>query len=49
MTVSCITNIDIAFMLHRFTRMHALIIHVFLLHGLLLLEYSCINITDTIP
>jgi len=45
MTVYCIINIDIAFMLHGFTRMHALIIHVSLLHGLLLLEYSYITVT----
>jgi len=49
MTVSCITNIDIAFLLHGFTHMRAPIVHISLLHGLLLVEYSCITVTCIFP
>jgi len=49
MTASCITYIGIAFLLHGFTCIHAMIVHVFMLHGLLLLGYSFITITRIFP
>ena len=49
MTISCITDIGIAFLLHGFTCIHALIVHVFMLHELLLLVYSCSTVTGIFP